>query len=425
MDKIQQLFINSIKAALLGRQCETEGEISSEDWQALFALAVRQKVLPMVIQSVYAMPQFAQSGQAGAGYWQAKAMRDVMKQTRSTQEFLSLYRKLAEKGLEPIVVKGIVLRQLYPQPDDRPSGDEDLLIPSGSYGVYRTALLENGLTPLPGQEEDENAYEVGFAGTAGRLRLEVHRTLFPDEESLYSGLNGIFADAFERSILAYAEGAPVRTLCESEHLLYLILHAYKHFLSGGFGLRQLCDMVMFANANGEKINWEFVRNGCKQVHAEIFAASLFRTGREHLVFDDKKACYPDSWRAMEADPDDLLQDMLDAGIYGAAKLSRKHSSNITIGAVESARSGKRIAAPGAAAGKIHGLRKALFPSAEALSSRYPYLKEKKYLLPAAWISRILRYSSEVRNTPEGNDAAEALKIGSERIGLLKKYGIIR
>ena len=37
-------------------------------------------------------------------------------------------KKLREKGLSPLVVKGISCRRLWKNPDARPSGDEDLLI---------------------------------------------------------------------------------------------------------------------------------------------------------------------------------------------------------------------------------------------------------------------------------------------------------
>ena len=47
-----------------------------------------------------------------------------------------------------------------------------------------------------------------------------------------------------------------------------------------------------------------------------------------------------------------------------------------------------------------------------------------WLLPAAWCSRLLTSSREVRRS-QNNNAAEALKIGSERIELMKEYGILK
>ena len=64
-----------------------------------------------------------------------------------------------------------------------------------------------------------------------------------------------------------------------------------------------------------------------------------------------------------------------------------------------------------------------FPPAKTLESRYTYLKERPYLLPLAWTSRILKYQKETK-TIANNSVAETIKIGNERIELLKRYGII-
>ena len=66
----------------------------------------------------------------------------------------------------------------------------------------------------------------------------------------------------------------------------------------------------------------------------------------------------------------------------------------------------------------------VFPPIDQMLGRYPYLKKKPYLLPYAWVVRILRYRKEQRLGLE-TDAVKSLKIGRERIELLRRYGIIR
>lgn len=48
---------------------------------------------------------------------------------------------------------------------------------------------------------------------------------------------------------------------------------------------------------------------------------------------------------------------------------------------------------------------------------------RPYLLPAAWLTRIRKYRKE---TKSGRDSksSDTLKIGSQRVALLKEYGII-
>jgi hypothetical protein len=58
-----------------------------------------------------------------------------------------------------------------------------------------------------------------------------------------------------------------------------------------------------------------------------------------------------------------------------------------------------------------------------MAGKYPYLKEKPWLLPVAWCQRLWRYARETRSTADSS-AAEAMKIGADRLELMKTYGIM-
>ena len=47
-----------------------------------------------------------------------------------------LFDKMRQNGLTPLIVKGIVCRDLYPNPDLRTSNDEDLYIPRDQLGRW-------------------------------------------------------------------------------------------------------------------------------------------------------------------------------------------------------------------------------------------------------------------------------------------------
>ena len=113
--------------------------------------------------------------------------------------------------------------------------------------------------------------------------------------------------------------------------------------------------------------------------------------------------------------DHLLEDILDAGVYGNSSMSRKHSANITLEAITLDAQGKKAHA---------SLRSTLFPSRKDLVGRYPYLEKHGYLLPIAWFSRIVTYMKE-SSSREDNKATETIKIGKERVALMKEYKIIK
>ena len=105
--------------------------------------------------------------------------------------------------------------------------------------------------------------------------------------------------------------------------------------------------------------------------------------------------------------------MLASGLHGA-EIDRLHSARITLGAVADSNAGK------AASG---GLRKTLFPPAKQLSGRYPWLEKRPWLLPAAWAARFGTYLKE-RGSHGKESPAASLRIGQERLELLRQYGVI-
>lgn len=410
MDITSKTFLAILKAALSSKEPDLDREITPEQWQQIFRLAGIHKVLPLFYEAVYSLSGM-QKEQALLAAVRHQVKQQVVVQSLRTADFLELNSRLQEAQVQPLVVKGIICRNLYPMPDHRPSGDEDVLIPADRFAMAHQVLTDFGMET---EESGFDAYEVPYRKAGSPLYLELHRSLFPPASGAYGDMNRFFEKVFDRAVPVDIRGRTVYTLDYTDHLFYLICHALKHFLHSGFGIRQVCDIVLFANAYGERVDWLQLLENCRAIHGEKFAAALFRIGSEYLIFDPDLAAYPDIWRKIPVDIHPMLEDLLAGGLYGDASLSRKHSSHITLDAVEARKQGRE--AKGAVAAS-------LFPPAANLEGRYPYLKDHPYLLPAAWCSRIWEYARN-RGSNRGGNTSEALKIGRERIELMKLYGIL-
>ncbi len=396
MERNEYAFLNILKAALAGKPWNPTHTLSDEDWNTLFRLAQIHKVLPLVVEATHQLPQTDRIRSA--------VRQQVLGQTLKTCDFLALNRHLRERDIRPLVVKGIICRSLYPNPDCRTSADEDLLIRPEQFNKCCEALRDFGMTPAG----DENAYEIPWRKAGSLLYIELHKSLFPTESAAYGDLNRFFETVFDRAMEAEVQGEPVLTMNPTDHLFYLICHGFKHFLHSGFGIRQIADMVMLANRYDREIDWSQIAENCRLIRAEKFAAAVFQIGQKYLGLEK----FPEVWLSVEVDETALLADVLCAGIYGGAEETRLHSSNITLGAVADQKRGKRSGT---------GIAKSLFPPAKSLQGRYPYLKKYPVLLPAAWISRIASYGAKKALSGE---AAESLKIGAKRLELLKQYDIL-
>lgn len=334
----------------------------------------------------------------------SELFRRVAAQVTVTSSFIGLWSAMADAGFHPIVVKGIICRTLYPRPELRPSSDEDLYIPAAEFEDCCLFLQSHGLVPDKTPFSDYG--EVGFRGEDG-IFIELHRDLF--EGDSFSSLPEFFSfETLTPESYPTHYGVPVTSMPPHDHFLYLLLHAYKHFVHSGFGIRQVCDIGIWAREYGERIDWTRLSEQCDHAGIRRFAAAVLGIARHYLDisfecpedFDcDGEFCAP------------MLSDILCGGIYGSADLDRVHSSTMTLNAVHS--SGSK--------GKPSILR-SVFPSRRALEGRYPYLKKHPVLLPAAWCARIFSYAK--RSSAGETSATKSISIGRERIELLRYYGLI-
>ena len=413
MKKIDKLFLQALKASLCGKKVNWSSRISMEEWLLLFRKAEIHRVLPMIYDTVYDCPSARRMDPEFLVPFKKKTVQQVMLQTIRTSEFLELYQFLRDAGLRPVMVKGIICRELYPNPDYRTSGDEDMLIQPERFDLCHRKMLEYGMTVADSGLDMQSAYEVPYGKIGSPVYIELHKYLFAPDSEAFGEFNRFFETAHERAVDMPVQGVSVASMEYTAHFFYLICHAFKHFLHSGFGIRQVCDIILFANRYGSCIDWHKFLSECRAVHAEQFVAALLKIGEKYLTFSPEESCCPREWMEMEVDETALLEDLMSGGIYGGSSMSRRHSSNITLNAVEADKKGKPRS----------GIVKSLFPPLKSMRTRYVYLGKYPFLLPAAWLSRILKYRSEVSRGVE-NNAAESIKIGNRRIQLMKQYGII-
>ena len=324
-------FLHIVKAAISG------GDLPAEkvDWPAIFTLANQQKLLPILFEAVRKTPA-AEENAALFAVTKQQVIGQVLNQTVRSAEFSDLYHKLRSAGLHPIVVKGQLCSRLYPLKDHRISADDDLYISDAEFMACHKQLLANGLTTDTPTDELATADEVSYTKNGSPLYIELHRHLFDSSEDAHDELNHFFTDINPVETDGFLAMPP------HVHLLYLLLHAYKHFVRSGIGLRQFCDIGLWARAYHVEIDWQRLHEQCESVHAATFAAAAFRIARDYLGIEFD---LPMPWDAsIDAEP--LLHDTLCGGVYGSNDLTRLHSSTVTLNAVKASRTGEKAASCG-------------------------------------------------------------------------------
>ena len=244
------------------------------------------------------------------------------------------------------------------------------------------------------------------------LYFELHMDLFPKESGAYGRLNELFEDVFDHCVEVEIQGSKVLTMNARQHFLYLVCHSLKHFLHSGFGIRQACDILYFAKNYHDQFDWDEIRRTMRDYHMETFAMNVLDIGVCYLGFtwEELGLCKP---KNLEIDCTPLLDDMLDGGIFGQNDMNRIHSANITLNAVENE-----------SANAVSGVLASLFPDKEYIKTNYTYARKYPFLLPAAYIHRILKYLSGRKKEEQNTGEKSSTQIGMERVKLLGKYKIV-
>lgn len=410
-DKARDAFLNVLSACVHHTPFNNPS-LSFDEWRAVITLARAHNVLALVFEKASEDDNFTELPE----YQQLafETMSVVAGQARRTEVFLSLYKQFLKEGIHPILMKGLICRQLYGEYcDHRPSGDEDILIRNSDYKTVFHILEQNGYVP---EEKYKNVteaqlnelHEIVFSSCHTGLSVEVHVNPIGKESSLREQLNNCFDNVFYDYIEEMIDGIPIRTMNYTNHLLFLVLHFFKHLTGGGFGIRQVIDILLYTEAYGEQCNWAYLHDVLSKLNADLFMIDLFNIGNRYLGFHISISSNPNC-------PDELLKEILDCGIFGNTTQAQRTAIQMTGAAIQ----GKSTEHNS----KIKTFLYTIFPNMAWMKAIHPELEEKPWLLPVCWVKRWGRFLAH-NKANGGNLAAESMKISKRRIELLKKYDIL-
>lgn len=276
----------------------------------------------------------------------SSATRDSLRERELTQ----IYSACTREQIPVLPLKGSVIKALYPHPELRHMSDADLLIREEDGDKMRTLMESLGHTF---HKVDAGDTDV-FVSPVG-LNYEIHRGLAGEGFSAESR-------GFASGLLEYsrpkAEGSYLMELPWEEHYIYILCHFIKHFIYGGVGVRQLCDLYIcytkwdMAPARVDVLLDEL---GLKDFHAILKALweHWFRGGDGSALLEE------------------LGTYILHSGVFGN----------------EEQRATDRLLAEGS--DRSYVLAR-LFPPYQTMKAYFPVLKKLPVLLPAMWGWRAVR-----------------------------------
>ena len=391
---------------------EQEGQLSEHvNWLYLVRLAKEHNLLPIFLEGAIKHSTYTERHEYTKEMNETIAI--VGAQVRRTNAFLKLYEAFSKEGLYPIVVKGLICRGLYGNlADHRPSGDEDILIRPSEYWRAKEILIANGYQTESESETEaqlEQIQEVSFVHPAERLHIELHLNPMGRENEIRSRMSDCFKNVFESYMDIEMNGVQVRTMNHQDHMLFLILHAFRHFTAGGLGIRQMLDILLYQEHYGAEIDFKQIDKILQEFKADAFWTDLMYIGNMYFGFElpvlTEQNC-----------PEELLEDMVRCGAFGNKTQAERTAIATTMAATENHEKKQST-------NSFVLIWRSIFPSRAFMRNTYPYLEEKPWLLPVEWVKRWGRFVKHSRKN-DGNLAVESIKISQRRMKVLKKYDLV-
>lgn len=278
---------------------------------------------------------------------------ELLSNERQIEKYSKLTALFEQNCIDYMPLKGIVLKELYPQPEMRCMGDIDILIQEPQY-----ERIEKILTDLGFEHYIDSDHEHIWCTKDG-VSLELHKRLIPSYNKDYYAY---FGDGWERVTRADENSFMYRFSPEDE-FVYLFAHFSKHYRDGGIGIKHFVDLKVYL----EKVNpdREYIAEEMKKLGLYEFYLNIVHT--MDVWFDGAEG---------DAKTDRVSKTIIESGVYG---LSRDKAASSVL----------RETANGVQDKSTTRVFKLLFLPYEVMSERYPYLKKYPILLPIAYVVRVV------------------------------------
>lgn len=404
MNPTEQAMLHLLDCALNGKTPDIS-RLEGANWEDMFMLAQQHKMDALLLDTLCMLPEACQPPPDVLTAWQNNAMLTVMGQAFIVEQLFSLLRSFDAANLRVVVLKGVVLKALYKDPDLRTMSDADLLVSEKDFDAACVHMRAQNYTVV----EEEPGVCV-FRGEDG-LRVELHQRLF--DKTAYgflSRLNESSMFPIDGAVRCPVYGGDAWVLPPMQHALFMLCHMAKHMITTGFGLRQTVDLALFVKANDTVMDWDAFWHQADVLGLYGFASALLELAV--IYFSLPKGIWAKGAKSDPPAAEALLLDLLDAGVFGNRTEERQRSAAVVYRSFD------------AQDGDSGKLRRALFPSATSLKAPYLYARAHRALLPVAWGHRLLRYLWQlITGKAKRSEITMGMRIADERLLLLGRLGL--
>lgn len=372
MNITQIQLIQLLSAVIHERKVEIDSTEKIK-WKSIIEEAEAHNVKGLLYSAINKSEYLKYVEKESLEQWKRYTLFSGVSQIEHIRQISKVLKVFNKENIPLIVLKGLVVREFYPKPELRTMTDADVLVKKEDLDRIKKILKDLGYI-----ESGATEAHIVFEHEA-HYAIEVHWTL--TDRGYFKGQPVFENQIWENTMKVKVGDSEALSLSFEDLAVHLCIHMAVHSVSSGFGIRQLCDLVLLVEIKGHLIDWSSFLNKIKKCEIEKFTMSIFSVCRQ--LFNMTIPQELNNIKLVEKELLKLLiKDIFSSGVYGERSLSRMFGAYLynNYPNLDSHNS----------VGIVKGFIMLLFPSKNKLSDRYSYAKKNIILLPIAWIHHFVR-----------------------------------
>lgn len=270
----------------------------------------------------------------------------IVKDTNQNIETEKILNTLEKNNIKTLVVKGVLMKNIYPQNYMRQMSDIDILVDINNF-KKATKIIEN----MSYRKYYNHEKHLVFSKPPF-IFIELHRKLVLEKDVIgYEYFNDIWPLCTK-----YKDYKNIYQLDIDNAYIFCIIHLLSHFKFTGIKVKDILDVYLYHENYKDTLNYDKLSRIFENLGIQYFAENI------------KNIAY--KWFGT-----DEIEDFDEVEKFILKGSSLDNRVNYSIGKSN---------------GKFNFLMKELFPEMKIMQEKFPVLKKFPPLLPIMWITRIAR-----------------------------------
>lgn len=269
----------------------------------------------------------------------------IIKDTNENIELEKILKEFEKEKIDTVLLKGAVMKYLYPQNYMRQMCDIDILVHPEDFKRASEILKDLEYSTFYDYEKHLIFHKEPL------ISIEMHRKLVSNKDIGSEYLNNLWD-----RVVNYSDYEHIFQLNIEDTYIFCIIHLIIHFKYTGILARDILDVYLFNERNKNLIDKEYVSKKFEEFDLVDFEKNI-----KHIAY---------KWFG-----ENQVYEIDDIQEYILNGRSINNRVNYNVGENE---------------GKGKFLKELFFPNFKIMKDKYPILEKVPILLPVTWIARIFK-----------------------------------